>query len=191
MSKIWAKYKAAGHATFGTTKGSILPKNDAGWVKSKKTYNIRYKTDPEFGVMTNVNIQVNLAIKKSREAVVMTLHRNFKKTPKMTNQVALRKLAKWAAKKITEPQYVTSKGKTYVYPASKRGAAIAWRVANKIQKDRKIMNKSGFLSPFTDDRSRLVEKAVDKAIGRFLNGTWNKDVSREVFNKVDKVMEII
>jgi hypothetical protein len=187
MSKIWAKYKAAGHATFGATKGSILPKNDAGWVKDKRTYLIKYSVDPELGVMKDVVIEITLAIKDSRKVVVGVLNDNFKKTPKMTNQVALGKLAKWAAKKITEPQYVKSKGKTYVYPASKRGAAIAWRVANKIQKDRKIMNKSGFIKPFTDRRQNLVYKAVNKAVDRFVNGRWQLDINTSIYNVIQYI----
>ena len=191
MAMIWDKFNAANHDTTGKTKKSILPQTDADWVKNKKTYNIRYTVDKETGVMTNVLIQINLAIEKSREPVVMVLHKNFKSTPKMTNQVAIGRLAKWAAIKITEPQHVISKGKKYTYPASKRGKAIAWRIANKIQKDKKIMNKSGFLSPFTDGRHRYIEKAVDKAVDRFLVGVWNEDVSKDIFNKVDRMIETI
>ena len=196
MEQIWGKYRDARHNTFGGTKNSILPKSDSDWVKDKRTYNIMYDTDPTTGVMTNVVIQINLVIDKSidknMEARVMVLHRNFKKTPKMTNQVALTKLASWAAQKFTEPQYVKAKsGKVYTYPARERGAAIAWRVANKIQATKKIMNKSGFLSPFTDGRQRNVEKAVDRAVDRFLVGVWSEDVSKEIFKKVDRIIEII
>ena len=192
MEMIWNKYAAASHNTFGGTKSSILPKDDSEWVKDKRTYNIRYKTDKNFGVITNVIIEISLAIDKDREAVVMVLHRNFKKTPKMTNQVTMTKLASWAAQKFTEPQYVKAKsGKVYTYPARECGAAIAWRVANKIQTTKKIMNKSGFLSPFTDKRSNLIEKAVNRAVDRFLDGKWSSDVSKEVFSQVDIIMQII
>jgi hypothetical protein len=191
IDAIWKKYNKANHDTYGTTRNSILsPKNDSDWVKNKDTYNIKYDIDPNFGVIKNVTITLKINISEEQEKVVYTLNDNFKRTPRATSKPALKGLKAWALRKITEPQSVESKGKTYWYPAYKRIDSIAWRVGTMINFNKKIKNRSGFLKPF-QRKGGKVDNAVDRAVGRFLKGTWNRDLSVDVFNKVDKIIDSI
>ncbi len=88
MQAIWNKYNKADHNTYGQTKKSIMPKNDAEWVKNKSTYDIKYDVDPYLDVMKNVVITIKLNIAKDREEVVFTLNDNFKRVPRATTKDA-------------------------------------------------------------------------------------------------------
>tara|TARA_R110002020_G_C16022718_1_gene752112 strand:+ start:132 stop:776 length:645 start_codon:yes stop_codon:yes gene_type:complete len=188
IQRVWDKYNKANHNTSGKTRSAIFPKNDKQWVDSKRTYDIKYTVNKTFGVIDKVFLKVMIDIDEGSETVAFVLNDGFKRRPRVMNPEALYKMRKWAARKISRPQYVVSKGKKYWYPAHERAKSIAYLVAKKIDKEKKIQNKSGFLKPFQRKNGR-VNTAMRKAVDRWLV-RWNDETAQSVETQVSKTIQI-
>ena len=192
MKAIWAKYRAAGHTDTSATEHAITPSTDLTWTKDSSTYEINYNVDPDFGVIVYLEVVMKININPDSKVVADVLNNNYTNMPKTTSKEAQINIAKWAGRKINQPQYVKVKNKggvekTYWYSAYKRREALAWRIGHTIRKNKKIKNRSGFLKPF-ERKNGMVDKAVNRAIARFMLSSTRKGWHIPINKRINKVL---